>query len=260
MSKASLRRAAEFRIEQKEQPGQAHRSAAGGLIDYRLQEITDSAMRAICTVPGNFADKPKFASPWHFHDCDLQVALILDGSVELGYRGDTYARAEKGDILFIPGKTAHDVGSPSADYQIAEITFPGSFGTIETPMPAKDAATPAVTLGSRDAVRMGEHHGLVEYRYPVAEPYGRTYDLRRYLRSRTEPFAATSRHHEDHFRASVPFAGWADVDLGDGETVRVGVGDLLLVTPHTDCRLVAVSDDYAAVEVRLLHTKQEPAS
>ena len=176
---ATLRKAASCLVELPPQPGQAHRSAAGRLIEYRLQELTDQQARAISTVPGNFADKPAFKSPWHYHDCELQIAVILEGSVELGYRGDTYTRAERGDILFIPGHTMHDVGAPSADYQIAEITFPGTFGTVEGPMPPRDHVSPAVTLGARDAVRGETRGGITTYHHALAAPYRARYAIQR---------------------------------------------------------------------------------
>ena len=243
-----LRKANAFLIELPPQPGQAHRSAAGALIDYKLQEVTDSSVRAISTVPGNFVDKPAFKSPWHYHDCDMQIAVILDGSVELGYRGDTYARAERGDILFIPGQTMHDVGAPSADYQIAEITFPGTFGTVEAPQPARDAVTPAVTLGARDAIRGDTVNGITEYRHAIAEPYSKRYSIRRMLRSRTEPFAPSEQWHGQKQRMIVVTAGWRQLASGE----RCERGDLLLVPGGERVRDTAVSDDYAAVEVTLL--------
>ena len=53
-----IRKARDHTIDMPHQPGQAHRSAAGKTIDYRLQEITDGKARAISTVPGMFIDKP----------------------------------------------------------------------------------------------------------------------------------------------------------------------------------------------------------
>lgn len=242
-----LRKADAFRIALKADPTQAHRGAAGALIDYRLQEVTDSAARAICTVPDNFADKPKFGSPWHYHDCDMQIGVVLDGSVELGYRAHAYARAEKSDVLFIPGHTMHDVSAPSTDYRLAEITFPGTFGTTEAPMPAEGADTPAVTLGSRDAIRAGAANGMVEYRYPVSAPHSEKYAITRFVRSRTEPFVAVARKNEDRYRFLVPFLGSAD--LADG--AKLEVGDLLVVPKGAEYTLTAASDDWAYVEVTL---------
>ena len=192
-ARAVLRKAAEFTIDMPHQPGQAHRSAAGRMVDYRLQEVTDNEARAISTVPGQFVDKPAFGSPWHYHDCDLQVAVVLEGSIELGYLADTYARAVKGDILFIPGHVLHDVSAPSADYQVAEITFPGTFGTTEAAMPAPGQPTAAATFSPSDAVRTGVENGVIDYAYPVAQDYRGTFDVRRQMRSRVDAFAPAAR-------------------------------------------------------------------
>lgn len=245
-----IRKAEDHTIDMPHQPGQAHRSAAGKTIDYRLQEITGGKARAISTVPGMFEDKPAFGSPWHYHDCDLQVAFVLEGSIELGYRGETYARAGKGDILFIPGHVLHDVSCPSADYQVAEITFPGSFGTTEAAMPARDVDTPAATWGSSAAVRSGSERGVIDYAYPVPAPYDAQFDIRRQVRSRTEPFEPATLRHDDAHRFLFVMQGSRSAEIG-GEAVQARAGDLIAIPGGADWRDVAVSDDYEAVEVRL---------
>lgn len=247
----ALRKAEDFRVEMPHQPGQAHRSAAGWMIDYKLQELTGGQARAISTVAGQFVDKPEFKSPWHYHDCALQVAIILEGSIELGYRADSYARAGKGDVLFIPGHVLHDVSAPSADYVVAEITFPGSFATTEAEMPAPGAETSARTLGTQDAVRSGERDGIIDYVYPVGGGLEDRYAIHRLLRSRVAPFADGTRRHDDAFRMSIAISGWREIDLGQGPE-RAGPGDLLVIPGGADWRDLAMSDDYDAVEVRML--------
>ena len=248
---AALRRAADHRIEMPAQPGQAHRGAAGWMIDYNLQELTGGRARAISTVPGQFVDKPAFKSPWHYHDCALQVAIVLEGSIELGYAADSYARAGKGDVLFIPGEVLHDVSAPSADYVVAEITFPGTFGTTEAAMPAPGVATSARTLGTQDAVRSGERGGVIDYVYPVGGGLEDRYGIHRLRRSRVADFAPGTRRHDDAVRMSIAISGWREVDLGHG-VERAGPGDLLVIPGGTDWRDVAMSDDYDAVDVRML--------
>lgn len=248
-SRIIVRKAEAHRVQMGHQAGQAHRSAAGWTIDYRLQEATNDMARAISTVPGHFIDKPAFGSPWHYHDCDLQVAFVLEGSIELGYAADTYSRAGKGDILFIPGHTLHDVSNPSSDYQVAEITFPGTFGTTEAEMPLPGAATAARTWGSSAAVRLGERSGIIDYRYPVEAPYDSAFAIRRQVRSRTEDFVPSAERHEDRCRFTIVTKGWREVEQ-DGETIRLDIGDILVVPAGTDCRNLAVADDYEAIEVR----------
>lgn len=247
-----LRKAVDFTVETPFQPGQAHRSAAGRTIDYRLQEITGGLARGFSTVPDNFVDKPGFGSPWHYHDCELQIAIVLEGTIELGYRGGTYARASKGDILFIPGAVLHDVSAPSADYQVAELTFPGSFGTTEAEMPAHDIETSGVTLGTGDAVREGVENGIIAYRYPVGGGLADRFAIRRMLRSRVDTFTPCSSREESLWRFTMVTEGWRTIDLGDGDVRQAGVGDLLAVPRGASCRDIDYAADYAGIEVRML--------
>ncbi|KQX23263.1 MULTISPECIES: cupin domain-containing protein [unclassified Sphingomonas] len=249
--RAYVRKAGDHRIELPHQPGQAHRSAAGWTIDYRLQEITGGDARSISTVPGHFIDKPAFGSPWHHHDCDLQVAMVLEGSIELGYRGGRYGRAGKGDILFIPGHVMHDVSNPSSDYQVAEITFPGSFGTVEGVEPASDIDTPARTWGSSAAIRQGEARGVIAYLYPVMGPYDRRFRIRRLRRSRTSPFEPGSLAHDDRYRFLMVMQGWMDVDI-DGQTLRVETGDIVVLPKGVACEQRAMSDELEMIETSVL--------
>lgn len=250
-ARAYVRKAKDHRIEMPHQPGQAHRSAAGWMIDYKLQEITGDVARSISTFPGNFADKPAFGSPWHHHDCALQVAVVLEGSIELGYRGGQYGRAGKGDVLFIPGQVMHDVSNPSADYQVAEITFPGSFGTVEGVEPAADIETPARTWGSSAAIREGEQRGVIDYRYPVMAPYDRQFRLLRLRRSRTGGFEPGSLSHDDRYRFVMVFQGWREVEV-EGNPIRAEAGDVIVLPKGAPCADLAISDEFEAIEISLL--------
>ena len=248
---AWLRKAGDCRIEMPHQPGQAHRSAAGWMIDYKIQELTGGEARAISTVPDQFIDKPAFGSPWHYHDCALQVAIVLQGSIELGYRGGSYARAIKGDILFIPGKVLHDVSAPSADYQVAEITFPGTFGTTEAGMPPRDVLTSAATLGPSAAERTAVAHGVIEYAYPIAGGLDGRFAIHRLVRSRVDAFEPGERRHGDAHCLAMVTQGSREVDTGDGP-MHADVGDLLVVPGGASYRDLGYSPDYEAIEVRLL--------
>lgn len=245
-----LRKAADFRIAAAPSFGEVHRAAIGGSVDYRLQEVTAGRIRAFGTLPGNFVDKPRFASPWHFHDCTMQIAVVLDGSVELGYREGQHARAQKGDVLFIPGQEVHDVGMLSSDYQILEITFPGTFATVEAPPPPRDLAPVATTLSPRDAPRVGTKAGVLTYRFPVPAPYADTYAVYRHVRSRTDEFQPGVHEHAEDTRITIPAEGWMDVEI-DGVRQRMERGDLLLHPPGVSLCEHAASDDWVAVEIRV---------
>lgn len=250
MKQAALRRAADYRIAASGTTGEVHRAAIGGSVDYRLQEITAGQIRAFGTLPGNFVDKPRFASPWHFHDCAMQIAVVLDGSVELGYREGHHARAQKGDVLFIPGHEVHDVGMLSSDYQILELTFPGTFATVEAPPPPRDLAPVATTLSPRDAARVGTKAGVMTYRYPLPAPHGDTYALYRHVRSRLVDFQPGVHEHTEATRITIPADGWMDIEIA-GVVQRMERGDVLVHPAGATLCERAVSNDWIAFEVRV---------
>ena len=55
----------------------------------------------------------------------------------------------------------------------------------------------------------------------------------------------------DKYRMTIVTQGWREIEL-EGQRQRAGPGDLLVVPGGAECRDVAISDDYEAVEVRLL--------
>jgi hypothetical protein len=249
--RAAIRQAADHTIELPPQPGQAHRSGGGKLIDYNLQPATGDRVRAIATVEGHFANTPEWGSPWHFHECDLQIALIIDGSLEVAYERDRYSRAVAGDILFIPGQTLHDVGSASTDYQVAEITFPGTFGTIEADAPAAGAPTAGRTLAPRDAWREEDAGGLIAYRYDLAAPHDASFAIRRYVASRTSGCDGAVRRHGDAYRMLYVMKGWVDLALAGEAPVRTPRQAVATIPADTDYAVTASSDDLEVIEIAL---------
>ncbi|WP_066826409.1 cupin domain-containing protein [Sphingomonas mali] len=231
--------------------GDAHRAVFGHLIDYRLQEATDGAARGVATVAGNFIDKPAFVSDWHVHNCGMQIAIVLSGSLALGLADDLHVRAHAGEIMFIPGGVVHTALAPSADYQVLELTFPGEFGTTETDVPPAGSGSQARVWGPSAATRTEVAGGLEFFVYPVEASYADRYDLRRIWRSRVLPFAPTVRVHDDKVRLLVVTQGW--IESGEAaEPDRLEKGDILVVPPGTERHDVAVSDDFEAIEVRIL--------
>ncbi|MFD0847093.1 AraC family ligand binding domain-containing protein [Sphingosinicella xenopeptidilytica] len=248
---AVFRRAAEHEVELPPQPGQVHRASMGRIIDYRLQETTNDMVRAIATLPGHFEAIPKWGSPWHYHECDLQIALILKGSLDIAYEHETFSRASQGDILFIPGHVLHDVGGASSDYQVAEITFPGSFGTIEADPPEPDLKSRGATLAIRDARLIGEYDGLAIYRYALAEALGSQYAIRRYVRRRAEASHGVWQQHADRYRMLFVTQGKVTVEVNGNRPAILKALDIAIIPGDADYRYLSPSVEYEAVEVAL---------
>jgi quercetin dioxygenase-like cupin family protein len=65
------------------------------------------------------------------------------------------------------------------------------------------------------------------------------------------PFVPAVRIHDDTLRLLVVMQGW--IESGDAATTdRLEKGDILVVPPGTERRDAAVSDDFEAIEIRVL--------
>ena len=252
IAKPHVRLAAAHVLEPAPVPGQAHRASLARIVDYALPAISDGHLRAIATVADQFKDLPAWKSPWHFHECELQIGLIVNGSLDLAYDPGRKSRAAKGDILCIPGKVLHDVGAASADYQIVEITFPGSFSTVECPPPPPGSGTLARTYSIPDAYFEAGGDGLLEYRYALDGPLAARYAIRRWVRDRNAVGDNRPRRHSDRCRITCVTQGSKTVETAGVPATRVGALDLTLMPPDTEWRDAGISDDYEAVEIAVL--------
>jgi quercetin dioxygenase-like cupin family protein len=118
---------------------------------YELQERTGGRARAIAAnLP--LAETPQFKAPpgtetgWHYHNCDLQLAFIVRGDVDIAYADKQWRRCRAGEVLVIPGGAPHNAGRLSEDYGLIELTLPGAFGTTECAPHPTDAPRHAFVL------------------------------------------------------------------------------------------------------------------
>ena len=72
---------------------------------------------------------------WHFHECEMQLAYITKGWIDLQFEDGTELRLEAGDILFVPGGVKHNEVRTSADIAGLEITIPAEMGTVACSRP-----------------------------------------------------------------------------------------------------------------------------
>lgn len=254
---AHIRRAKDF-VTALKSGGDTHRDAHNSVIDYRLQDIMGGTARSVGTVPGFCEDKPAFGSPWHYHDCEMQIGIVLDGSVEMALADGEYTRIATGDIGMIPGGVIHDVSHPSADYLTTEFSFPGTFETIDAPPPPAGSSSAAVKLGISAAMRSGERGGLLFYDYPVAAPYDERYRLRRHRRSRVAPFEEHSLRHADEYLLLYVMKGTRTLRVDDREEV-LGPGDLLVLPGGIDVTDLDASEEHEALGISLLPRANAPA-
>jgi quercetin dioxygenase-like cupin family protein len=252
-ARAYVRKARDCVVAPKVDEKQTHRAAHSLTVDYGLQDITNDSVRGVATMPGFCADKPGNATrQWHYHDCQAQLGVILAGSVELAFANETYLRAQKGAVSLIPGHVMHDVAYPSADYQVVEFTFPGSFATIPAPAPEGGKPSPARVWGLHQAVRTGCERGLIHYSYPVEAPYNDNLRITLQRRSRVDPFEAGSLRHNDKMRLILVTQGTREVEI-EGETIQYSVGDVLVIPAGAECRDMSASEEHEAVCMELLN-------
>jgi quercetin dioxygenase-like cupin family protein len=72
---------------------------------------------------------------WHYHECEMQLAYILKGWIDLQYEDGTEVRLEAGDVMFLPGGVKHNEVRSSDDITGFEITIPAVMGTVPCDVP-----------------------------------------------------------------------------------------------------------------------------
>ena len=95
-------------------------AASGGRVRATLSTATD----AMVTETG-----------WHFHECEMQIAYITKGWIDLQYEDGTEVRLQAGDIMFVPGGVKHNEVRTSDDIAGLEITIPADMGTVPCEKP-----------------------------------------------------------------------------------------------------------------------------
>ncbi len=95
--------------------------ASGG----RLHASVQAASGALVTETG-----------WHYHECEMQLAYIVQGWIQLQFEDGTDVRLEAGDVMFLPGGVKHNEVCSSDDITGFEITVPAGMGTVPCERPA----------------------------------------------------------------------------------------------------------------------------
>lgn len=67
--------------------------------------------------------------PWATHDTDILFAFVMEGSMTLEGEGKEPYTLVAGDAFVVPPGMKTRYGDPSEDFELMEVTLPGSFGT-----------------------------------------------------------------------------------------------------------------------------------
>jgi quercetin dioxygenase-like cupin family protein len=102
-------------------------------LDAGLAEASGGRVRATLSVAtGALVTE----TGWHYHECEMQIAYILKGWIDLQFEDNREVRLEAGDVMFVPGGVRHNEIATSADIAGLEITLPADMGTVPCEKPA----------------------------------------------------------------------------------------------------------------------------
>ena len=70
-----------------------------------------------------------FGSPWHYHEWDLSMSVIIRGSAEFEFEGVGVVKFEPGMVIFQPAMNRHREVYISPDFWALEINLPAKVPT-----------------------------------------------------------------------------------------------------------------------------------
>ena len=101
-------------------------------LDTRIAEASDGRAGATMSAAhGAMAEE----TGWHYHECEMQIGLIMKGWIDMQYEDGTEVRLEAGDVLFVPGGVVHNEVRASEDLAGFEVTIPADMGTVPVDPP-----------------------------------------------------------------------------------------------------------------------------
>lgn len=147
----------------------AHRATQAPPHDYGLESVTRGAARAAAfflPLPG--VPGPTFTTTdWHFHECQLQLAIVLRGQIDIWFAADRPQRVQAGELMVIPGGVPHLASNPSPDYSVLELTLPAGFTTVPCEAPSREGSrSGCVARLSASAARTPEGWSAGHYNRP----------------------------------------------------------------------------------------------
>jgi len=188
------------------------------IVSYGLQEATGNQARGIKTT---FAEPIPGELGWHWHDCLVQLAIVVGGSIDVVFKDADWRTCRAGDIMIIPGQAPHNAARVSGDYEYLELTFPGDFDTVPCSSPAPGGMVTGTVVGDQDA-QPGETEGVE--RFPLPEGLESHMRLRLISRGRDIVKGALG-----DLLLTVVVAGRCDVEA-EGERSELGVFDIRAYT------------------------------
>ena len=91
-------------------------------------------------VRANGKEQADKVQQWHYHDCEFQFVLVLNGWATFEYEGQGVHTIRKGDCINQIPRIRHRELECSEDFEVLEIVSPANFETITVESPTSDAA------------------------------------------------------------------------------------------------------------------------
>ncbi|WP_124498524.1 cupin domain-containing protein [Burkholderia sp. Bp9140] len=101
--------------------------------DLGVETASHGAMRAEVM----HIDDAKTSRPtgWHYHECNMQFLMVIEGWVEMEFPDLGVLRIKAGESMFIPGGIVHQELRSSEPFRLLEISLPAKMGTVSVEAP-----------------------------------------------------------------------------------------------------------------------------
>ena len=86
-------------------------------------------------VRANGKEQADKVQQWHYHDCEFQFVLVLNGWATFEYEGQGVHTIRKGDCINQIPRIRHRELECSEDFEVLEIVSPANFETISATQP-----------------------------------------------------------------------------------------------------------------------------
>lgn len=198
---------------------------------------------------------------WHCHDLDFQFVFVVKGHVRFVTEDGETVTLRAGDCAHLPAFYLHDEIEFAPDFEVVEITAPGSVKTIpgrvkpegRPVMPAGHVSAFVASYDGPDAYKVGDGpRQFLAYRDAAATlGTGRRVNVNVVRNSRAGDRSTGWHYHTLACQFIYVLKGWSRVEVeGEGEfTVRAG--DAMTLPSRLKHDVTGFSADFTVLELNI---------